>query len=94
MAASAAAEALRRGRSRAEDETDDPAAGEFFIEVEEREAAEGGLAATAANLALVDEMLALARKGERQHLIDQREVSGARGERAGRLGGFRFPRPR
>ena len=67
-ASPAAAEAFVQGGAEPEDESDDPAAGESFIAAEESEAAEaaGALAATAANLALVDEMLALARKHAHQ----------------------------
>jgi hypothetical protein len=50
-----------QGGAEPEDESDDPTEGETFIAAEESEAAEaaGALAATAANLALVDDMLAL-----------------------------------
>ncbi len=67
-ASPAAAEAFVQGGPEPEDESDDPAAGQSFIDAEESEAAEaaGALAATAANLALIDEMLALARKHAHQ----------------------------
>jgi hypothetical protein len=67
-ASPAAAEAFVQGGAKPEDESDDPAVGESFIAAEESEAAEaaGTLVATVANLALVDEMLALARKQAHQ----------------------------
>jgi superfamily II DNA or RNA helicase len=63
-ASTAMAEAFVQGGAEPEDESDDPLEGERFIAAEESEAAEaaGALAAGAANLALVDEMLALARR--------------------------------
>jgi hypothetical protein len=63
-AAPAVAEAFIQGGAEPEDETDDPADGAAFIAAEETEAAEaaGALAASVTNLALVDEMLALARR--------------------------------
>jgi superfamily II DNA or RNA helicase len=62
--APALAEAFVQGGAEPEDETDDPADGAAFIATEETEAAEaaGALAASVTNLALVDEMLALARR--------------------------------
>ena len=67
-ASPAAAAAFVQGGAEPEDEFDDPTTGESFIAAEESEAAEaaGALAATAANLALVEEMLALARKHAHQ----------------------------
>jgi hypothetical protein len=67
-ASPAAAEAFVQGGAKPEDESDDPAVGESFIAAEESEVAEaaGTLVATVANLALVDEMLALARKQAHQ----------------------------
>ncbi len=64
VAPSAMAVAFVQGGAEPDDESDDPTAGESFIAVEESEAAEaaGAAAAGAANLALVDEMLALARR--------------------------------
>jgi len=60
----AMAEAFVQGGPEPEDESDDATTGESFIAAEESEAAEaaGALAAGAANLTLVDEMLALARR--------------------------------
>ncbi len=62
--ATAVAEAFVQGGAEPEDETDDPADGDAFIATEETEAAEaaGAVAAGAVNLALVDEMLTLARR--------------------------------
>ena len=62
-AAPAVAEAFVQGAAAPEDEPDDSDVGETLIAAEEDEAAEaaGALAASVANLALVDEMLALAR---------------------------------
>jgi superfamily II DNA or RNA helicase len=64
----AMAEAFVQGAAEPEDESDDPTVGENFITAEESAAAEaaGALAASGANLALVDEMLALARKHAQQ----------------------------
>jgi hypothetical protein len=64
VAPSAMAEAFVQGGAEPEDESDDPTVGETFIATEESEAAEaaGAFAAGAANIALVDEMLALARR--------------------------------
>jgi superfamily II DNA or RNA helicase len=62
------AEAFIDGGAAPEDEPDDTGAGETLIATEEDEAAEaaGALAASVANLALVDEMLSLARKHVQQ----------------------------
>ncbi len=67
-ASPASAEAFVQGGPEPEDESDDPSVGQSFIDAEETEAAEaaGALAATAANLTLVDEMLTLARKHAHQ----------------------------
>ena len=63
-ASEAAAEAFVHGGAETEDEPSDETAAEKLIEDEEDQAAEaaGALAASAANLALVDEMLEIARK--------------------------------